>query len=448
MNQRIQSKLKPPTLASLKSMNQSDKLRSPGMVQQVMFGCGVSLEILDEYLERANSWEGRSHASLRGVCDYTGVLPEGSVFISGFYKSSQEIFVTTYPCTERDDGKILPVVYIKPAKMSKLDWKFLKELPFGLIMFSSPKSPQAISLPEQIAGADLDGDDFFVCWDRNIIVAVKSAAQIYKSKDKSPDKILSVIGNVPDELIDTDDELSTREEDGSSRLEVEQIIGHKCIHGHIEVQCSWSNEVVDYQRLSILKNEIPEMLAEYAREKNILNEKGWAWARNKQRESPAVKIMQHRVIGDNVEVKVMYDDGVPNWEPINSFEIDDIGIIVEYISEKEISLTKEWTWLKKSKKKAESNWLHIVQEHLCDIRHMSNNSRFIEALHRAWKNRWADSQSLDSVTLGRAYKLALDLGKHGGRVSLSPSLRDEVVGKTSAYANNFLQFTIDDQPEL
>ena len=38
-------------------------------------------------------------------------------------------------------------------------------------------------------------------------------------------------------------------------------------------------------------------------EKNkLLNVKGWTWARNKQRDSPAVRIIQHRVIGDIIEV--------------------------------------------------------------------------------------------------------------------------------------------------
>lgn len=52
--------------------------------------------------------------------------------------------------------------------MSTSDWALLCSKPFGFIVFGNP-ALGSISMPEQISQGDLDGDDYFICWDRNII---------------------------------------------------------------------------------------------------------------------------------------------------------------------------------------------------------------------------------------------------------------------------------------
>ena len=68
------------------------------------------------------------------------------------------------------------------------------------------------------------------------------------------------------------------------------------------------------------------------------------------------------------------------------------------------------------------------QERVGDVRHVSEHSRFVEALHRAHKKR-GDIRNEDSIAFGRAFKRALDIGKHGGRVPLPSALRNEVAPK-------------------
>ena len=49
--------------------------------------------------------------------------------------------------------------------MSKNEWDMLCNLPFGQIIFSTPESDKRIVLP-QISGGDMDGNLYFVCWDK------------------------------------------------------------------------------------------------------------------------------------------------------------------------------------------------------------------------------------------------------------------------------------------
>jgi hypothetical protein len=56
----------------------------------------------------------------------------------------------------------------KPDHMSDVDWDWLNELSFGCIIFSNPRKGM-MSMPERIAGGDLDGDLYLVCWDENIL---------------------------------------------------------------------------------------------------------------------------------------------------------------------------------------------------------------------------------------------------------------------------------------
>lgn len=140
---------------------------------QVLIECGVQEATLRTYNDECGEWYSRKHSWLTGVCDCTGSLPEGTCFVPGLFplgtSKKHRVLVTRSPCTHGTDFATLPVVTSKPQGMSKEDWEHLSSLPFGLIMFASPKDRDAPSLPDLINASDLDGDIFLTIWHEDIL---------------------------------------------------------------------------------------------------------------------------------------------------------------------------------------------------------------------------------------------------------------------------------------
>lgn len=139
----------------------------------------VSQESIKHYHEDTkHSIDNVKHASVMGVVDPTGELPEGHIFITGnisngngtrvqFGHSGKKIFVARYPCLVERDTAMWPMVSKKPKNMRKDDWDLLCSMEFGLIIFSRPKSKGKLSMPQMLSG-DLDGDFYFICWEDRI----------------------------------------------------------------------------------------------------------------------------------------------------------------------------------------------------------------------------------------------------------------------------------------
>jgi hypothetical protein len=94
---------------------------------------------------------------------------------------------------------MLPVISTKPKKMSKSDWDWLCSFPFGHIIFSKPKD--GIPLPVIVGEGDLDGDDYFVCWDDNIIGHMKSKAIATRMNAEEKSQRQSIIRRGIDKVI-------------------------------------------------------------------------------------------------------------------------------------------------------------------------------------------------------------------------------------------------------
>ena len=149
----------------------------------------VSKESIKKYREDTKrSIKNVKHASVMGVADPTGELPEGHVFITGnisngnsprvqFGHSGKKIFVARYPCLVERDTAMWPMVSKKPKKMRKDDWNLLCSMEFGLIIFSRPKSKGKLSMPQMLSG-DLDGDFYFICWEDKITKQIKHSEGI------------------------------------------------------------------------------------------------------------------------------------------------------------------------------------------------------------------------------------------------------------------------------
>lgn len=136
-----------------------------------------------------------SHAFLRGVCDPTSKLPHGNVFVTGVINEEtlgDEIFVTRSPCIKWSDGKMLQIVTRKPNNMTNEEFSCLRALPFGAIIFACPHAGFK-PIPEMIAGGDLDGDRYFVCWEKEIISVLERIPQLKHSKPLDRDNFCSSI---------------------------------------------------------------------------------------------------------------------------------------------------------------------------------------------------------------------------------------------------------------
>ena len=82
----------------------------------------------------------------------------------------RRLFVTRSPCLEPTDGRIVPLVQHKPSAMSDEEWQWLRDKPFGTIIFARPKNRHhAAPLPALIADGDLDGDLYFVLFDEELL---------------------------------------------------------------------------------------------------------------------------------------------------------------------------------------------------------------------------------------------------------------------------------------
>ena len=117
-----------------------------------------------------------------GVCDQTGVLKYGQCFFryteQGKCKTLEEkVIVAKSPCYLLGDIRVLNAIHIEG----------LDHLVDCIVFPTQGKQPH----PSEIAGSDLDGDQYFVCWDKDLIVHHVEEPYPYPSLDvpESIDKI-------------------------------------------------------------------------------------------------------------------------------------------------------------------------------------------------------------------------------------------------------------------
>jgi len=159
------------------------------MHRRMLIGYGVKKSVADAYARSAtNDLKFLKHAHLMGCIDPTGALPEKKVIISGYITGSDnsralfgkvhtKVYLSRSPSLEPTDAKLVSVIGSKPREMSKDDWDMLCTYKFGTIII--PRSKEgSVPLPCVIADGDLDGDPYFVMWDKKIM------EHLYHSNDK------------------------------------------------------------------------------------------------------------------------------------------------------------------------------------------------------------------------------------------------------------------------
>lgn len=149
------------------------------MITSLFESLGVTEETMKQYVKDSHDRRGLElkHSCLVGVADPTGALPLGSIFVTGVLGTDadlSELFVTRFPCTQPEDGLMLPLVNSKPDQMTKADWTFLCGLPFGSIIFGNA-IPGEPSMPSICSCGDLDGDNYFVCWKKYLLHQIEPA---------------------------------------------------------------------------------------------------------------------------------------------------------------------------------------------------------------------------------------------------------------------------------
>ena len=158
----------PLSVSDKKKLDEKREL-SP-MVSRLWVALGVPTRVINEYQRKPV--EAMTHAWALGVADMCS-LPAGHIFVTGLQPTlvqtggPHELFITRSPCIKPADGRMLPVVTEQPAAMDDPTWRWLLALPFGAVVFSS--QGDGAPLPASIAQGDLDGDLYFICWDKDVL---------------------------------------------------------------------------------------------------------------------------------------------------------------------------------------------------------------------------------------------------------------------------------------
>jgi len=426
----------------------------PPMQQQLLLGTGVPEGILQDYVEKSKTrFTDCNHATCMGVCDFTGCLPEGTIFLSGFGVGgvSKEIFISCCLCTEINDGKVLKLVTEQPKAMSDANWELLSTMKFGIVVFASPDDPLAKTMPEQMADGDLDGDWYFVCWnleilqsiDHNRLIHSKSIAEEEESNEfickDAEDPLINatfkwknqealIYARCPDGAywvkIGTESKMLTKEEiQVENQLQfVDKIMTHTGSGKKCEIEVLWGNTVVTQELLCEKKEEMSEMLVDYAVKNDLLGERDWAWCKKLIRDSVPVKIENHRGHDESIEFEVRFDDGDIIWKQREDIDRD---LLVAYASEQGILEEPEWQWLKSEMEIADKNWFDVAQNQMADANLLRDHSNMLKILHKEHA-KIQDVNDTDSRYFGHAYKQATDLHKHSGHVRLPAHLQKAV----------------------
>eukprot|EP01082_Thalassiosira_pseudonana_P006004 g5635.t1 g5635 contig2:949286-952998(+) len=144
------------------------KLKPPASdAWRLLFDKGVRQNTLKQYVEDYK-FGGIRHASVIGLIDPTGSIPNGMVYIPGMGKRlPSKIFITRSPCTEVSHGRVVEVAKELPPDAFQF---FNREYSFGSVVFALEKENP---LPMKLADGDLDGDWYFICWDDKILSEVE-----------------------------------------------------------------------------------------------------------------------------------------------------------------------------------------------------------------------------------------------------------------------------------
>ncbi|KAL9185901.1 hypothetical protein ACHAXT_003678 [Thalassiosira profunda] len=178
-NKQLGKHLDPDESARASYTNPMNKLKKISkMYRRMLIGYGVRKDDVAAYAKASRDPAHLKHAHLKGVADPTGKIPEGRVFITGYVANGDgervlfgqcfnQIYVSRSPSVAPGDAKILSVLSEKTNDMSEEEWGLLCSYKWGTIIFGAPVN--SCPIPSMIADGDLDGDDYFVLWEPQML---------------------------------------------------------------------------------------------------------------------------------------------------------------------------------------------------------------------------------------------------------------------------------------
>jgi len=439
-NLNVNHYLGPPPQSSEKELGRKF---NKNMLPDLLYMSGVPMEVIKSYAFESRSWKHAHDANCVGVSDPTNSLPEGTIFVTGLAIGGvdKEIFVTRFPCTDADDGKLLISLGIRPKCVSTDAWKFLISLPFGAIIFSSP-SKGLPSLPSQIASGDLDGDLYFVCWDRELLRYMKESKESQKFDEdiSESDECIGIEfkvtrdGKLLDAIVvgkeDNDKysveigkqtktiETFSKDDIFDGRFEIKKVLDHEQNGQNLKILVQ--NTAGDRHWMDVdqqLKKESPEALADYAIEKKLLKNVRWKWAEKYVRDAKVLRIIAHHKESNHVKVKVQWDDGDIEWINLEDIKDNAVDVLVNYASDKDLRNRQGWLWTNEIINRREKDWFKNAQKVMSNLKALYDTNKMITDFHHYYIKRLQHDEI--KKELGNAFKQCTDLRKHGRKVKVS-----------------------------
>ena len=348
---------------------------------------------------------------LVGVADPTSSLPLDTVFIPGL-KYYPHVFITRYPCTEKEDGKLIDTVISQPEEMSNDNWSFLQSIPFGAVVFGPSSSSE--SLPEQISNGDLDGDLYHVFWDPIMIGLLKERSLVVQHDNNTND---DDAGN------------SGGKQDGKLPFE---IVGHEGIewlkikwdkpNGNVETMESWKG----------FKAKHKHAVAQYALDNGLENSPGWDFAQGLIYYTEMKKIVCHSGRGSRLTFSVRFGDGDEQERSLNEMKDDAPDILFDYACENGILKT----WQEEYKKNAEKNWFDIAQDYAANLKLLKDQHRLKSRCHSLMMAAIKKNNHEEACSFSQAYKMALDFRKHSCKIKLPADYIKKLLPELQNYVTN------------
>jgi hypothetical protein len=220
----------------------------------------------------------------------------------------------------------------------------------------------------------------------------------------------------------------TRAEILQGRDFVEEIQSHK--ENPCQVLVKWaSEEKPRWESLHDLKHEIGPLLAVYAVDHKLTEQKNWKWAAKFKSESEMMEILSHEGTGDDTVVVVYFDDGTKRKLTIKEARPDAEDLLAKYCDEKGLGEEDGWKWVASYKKKMDKRWLERTQEVVSNTRMLREHDRLTKVLHAEYTRSYAKEDFDSMVAFGRAFKKSIDIRKHGGKVQLPLHLHKRITEK-------------------
>ena len=214
--------------------------------------------------------------------------------------------------------------------MSKEDWEHLSSLPFGLIMFASPATADALSLPDLINASDLDGDIFLTIWHEEILNEVgnlrpgreMTQGPIVLSKFNLDETVLfssqngeqeeAIICLLHADGIHYDIYCQGRRIPNVHESRLLSLIQGKTRQVHIKIIAIKGSQVsllhgenVETTTVADLRASDPYALAQYVYENNLEKQKGWKWCQKYVTPKEIVQVYDIDIA--NAMATVLYD---------------------------------------------------------------------------------------------------------------------------------------------